>query len=67
MRGSRATIGCGACPGGDRRDPDLRHAPPHGALAWIGSHAETDLAKEQGPDFTRVSVELAEDYLKTFG
>lgn len=36
-------------------------------LAWIGSHAETDLAKEQGPDFTRVSVELAEDYLAKFG
>lgn len=36
-------------------------------LAWIGSHAETDLAKEQGPDFTRVSVELAEDYLGRFG
>jgi len=36
-------------------------------LAWIGSHSETDLAKEQGVDFTRVSVELAETYLSTFG
>lgn len=32
-------------------------------LAWIGSHSETDLAKEQGADFTRVSVDLAEKYL----
>ena len=36
-------------------------------LAWIGSHSETDLAKEQGPDFTRLSVDLAEDYLGRFG
>ena len=36
-------------------------------LAWIGSHSQTDLAKEQGPDFTRVSVDLAEDYLGRFG
>jgi len=36
-------------------------------LAWIGSHAETDLAKEQGPDFTRVSAELAERYLARYG
>lgn len=36
-------------------------------LAWIGSHSETDLAKEQGPAFTRVSVELAERYLSDFG
>lgn len=35
-------------------------------LAWIGSHSETDLAQEQGPDFTRVSVELAERYLARF-
>ena len=32
-------------------------------LAWIGSHSETDLAREQGPEFTRVSCELAERYL----
>ncbi len=36
-------------------------------LAWIGSHAETDLAKAQGPEYTRVSAELAEAYLATFG
>lgn len=36
-------------------------------LAWIGSHAETDLAREQGPEFTRVSCELAESYLRDFG
>lgn len=36
-------------------------------LAWIGSHAETDLAKEQGVDFTRVSCALAENYLGRFG
>ena len=35
-------------------------------LAWIGSHSETDLAQEQGPEFTRVSCELAEDYLNRF-
>ena len=35
-------------------------------LAWIGSHSETDLAKEQGAEFTRVSVELAETYLQNF-
>lgn len=35
-------------------------------LAWIGSHSETDLAKEQGPDFTRVSCALAEEYLSRF-
>ncbi len=36
-------------------------------LAWIGSHGDTDLAKEQGPEFTRVSAELAERYLRDFG
>lgn len=36
-------------------------------LAWIGSHGDTDLAKEQGPEFTRVSAELAEHYLRNFG
>jgi Ser/Thr protein kinase RdoA (MazF antagonist) len=36
-------------------------------LAWIGSHSETDLAKEQGPEFTRMSAELAEGYLRDFG
>ena len=36
-------------------------------LAWIGSHAETDLAQQQGPDYTRASCELAERYLADFG
>ena len=31
--------------------------------AWIGSHAETDLAAELGPEFTRVTCDLAENYL----
>ena len=35
-------------------------------LAWIGSHAETDLAQDMSADFTRVTVELAEDYLARF-
>ena len=35
-------------------------------LAWIGSHAETDLAKGVGARFTKVSVELAERYLSRF-
>ncbi len=36
-------------------------------LAWIGSHSETDLAKEQGPAYTRDSCTLAERYLEVFG
>lgn len=36
-------------------------------LAWIGSHAETELAREQGAEFTRVSCRLAEDYLSKLG
>jgi Ser/Thr protein kinase RdoA (MazF antagonist) len=32
-------------------------------LAWIGSHAETDLAREEGPAFTRHTCDLAERYL----
>ena len=35
-------------------------------LAWIGSHKETDLAKEMAPHFARVSTELAESYLSRF-
>ncbi|MCY4033680.1 MAG: aminoglycoside phosphotransferase, partial [Hyphomicrobiales bacterium] len=35
-------------------------------LAWIGSHKETDLAKEMAPHFARVSTELAESYLARF-
>ncbi len=37
------------------------------AIAWIGSHAETDLARELGVPFTRESVPLAQRYLATFG
>lgn len=36
-------------------------------LAWVASHSETDLAKEEGPNFTGVSCALAEDYLSRFG
>jgi Ser/Thr protein kinase RdoA (MazF antagonist) len=32
-------------------------------VAWIGSHSDTDLAQEMGVAFTRVSCDLAEDYL----
>jgi Ser/Thr protein kinase RdoA (MazF antagonist) len=33
-------------------------------VAWIGSHANTDLARSFGADYTRVSCDLAEEYLK---
>jgi len=36
-------------------------------VAWIGSHAETDLARQMGADYTAVSCDLAEDYLGKFG
>jgi Ser/Thr protein kinase RdoA (MazF antagonist) len=36
-------------------------------LAWMGSHSQTDLALELGPDYTAVSCELAEHYLAKFG
>ena len=36
-------------------------------VAWIGSHSATDLAREMGEEFTRVSCDLAEKYLTTFG
>jgi Ser/Thr protein kinase RdoA (MazF antagonist) len=36
-------------------------------LAWMGSHSQTDLAQELGPDYTAVSCELAENYLSKFG
>lgn len=35
-------------------------------VAWIGSHAETDLARELGPAFTGGSVRLARRYLDQF-
>ena len=36
-------------------------------LAWMGSHSQTDLALELGPDYTAVSCELAEKYLSDLG
>ena len=36
-------------------------------VAWIGSHAGTDLAKGMGKEYTAQSCELAEDYLARFG
>ena len=36
-------------------------------VAWIGSHAETDLAKDMGTDYTAGSCELAEAYLSHVG
>lgn len=35
-------------------------------VAWIGSHAETDLAKSMGVPYTRDTVALCEDYLRKF-
>jgi Ser/Thr protein kinase RdoA (MazF antagonist) len=35
-------------------------------VAWIGSHADTDLAREMGAQFTAVSCDLAEQYLSRF-
>lgn len=36
-------------------------------LAWIGSHAETDIARDLAPRFASVSSDLAEAYLARFG
>jgi Ser/Thr protein kinase RdoA (MazF antagonist) len=36
-------------------------------VAWIGSHAETDLAKSLGEPYTEGSCGLAETYLSKFG
>ncbi len=36
-------------------------------VAWIGSHAETDLAKSMGLPYTEGTVELCEEYLRTMG
>lgn len=36
-------------------------------IAWIGSHAETDLARELGVPFTHASVPLARRYIARFG
>ncbi|MCF6327336.1 MAG: phosphotransferase [Devosiaceae bacterium] len=34
-------------------------------LAWVGSHAETDLAAGLAPDFAKISAKLAEKYVNT--
>ena len=36
-------------------------------VAWIGSHSDTDLAREMGEEYTRASCDLAEGYLTRFG
>lgn len=36
-------------------------------VAWIGSHAETDLAQSMGVSYTETTVPLCEDYLRRFG
>jgi Ser/Thr protein kinase RdoA (MazF antagonist) len=36
-------------------------------VAWIGSHAGTDLARSMGAEYTAGSCELAEAYLSRFG
>jgi Ser/Thr protein kinase RdoA (MazF antagonist) len=36
-------------------------------VAWIGSHSDTDLAREMGLEYTAGSCELAEAYLSRFG
>jgi Ser/Thr protein kinase RdoA (MazF antagonist) len=35
-------------------------------VAWIGSHSDTELAQSLGAEFTRVSCDLAEDYLSRY-
>jgi len=35
-------------------------------VAWIGSHHDTELAREMGAEFTRTSCDLAEHYLTRF-
>ena len=35
-------------------------------LAWIGSHADTDLARSQAPHFASGTARLAADYLERF-
>jgi Ser/Thr protein kinase RdoA (MazF antagonist) len=36
-------------------------------VAWIGSHAETDLAQSMGVDYTAKTVPMCEDFLAKFG
>ena len=35
-------------------------------VAWIGSHAGTELAQSMGAEYTRGSCHLAENYLTQF-
>jgi Ser/Thr protein kinase RdoA (MazF antagonist) len=36
-------------------------------FAWMGSHAETDLAKQEGPAYAEGTCAMAEHYLSRFG
>ena len=36
-------------------------------VAWIGSHAETDLAQSMGVDYTAKTAPMCEEYLSKFG
>jgi Ser/Thr protein kinase RdoA (MazF antagonist) len=36
-------------------------------VAWVGSHAQTDLAKSLGTQYTQDSLPLCESYLRKFG
>jgi len=36
-------------------------------FAWMGSHAETDLAKQEGPAYADGTCDMAEKYLTRFG
>ena len=36
-------------------------------VAWIGSHCETQLAREMGETFTKDTCRLAREYLATYG
>ena len=36
-------------------------------VAWIGSHAETDLAQSMGVDYTKKTAPMCEEYLAKFG
>ena len=36
-------------------------------VAWIGSHAGTELSRSMGADYTQGSCALAEAYLSRFG
>jgi hypothetical protein len=36
-------------------------------VAWIGSHAETELAQSKGVAYTQTTLPLCEHYLSRFG